>query len=141
MFRHKSKTEIRFSDIDAFKHVNNACYLTYIEQARIIYFNDIVGWDYNWAKQGIILAKATLDFIFPIHLTDDVYVFTRCSRIGKKSFDLQYRIVKYVDGKEILLAEATTVMVAFDYDLQKSIEVPLKWKDLLEVFEEGDIKG
>ena len=140
MFRHKSKTFIRFSDLDAFKHVNNACYLTYIEQARIAYFNDIVGWDYNWSKKGIILAKATLDFIFPIHMEDEVYIYTRCSRMGTKSFDLQYRVIKTKDGKEILLSDASTVMVAFDYELQKSIEVPSEWKDLIKVYEENDMK-
>ncbi len=139
MFRHKSKIEIRFSDIDAFDHVNNAHYLTYIEQARIQYFNEIVGWDYNWSKRGIILAKATVDFIRPVLLTDKVYVYTRCNRIGNKSFDLQYRIVKIEEEKEILLSDATTVMVAYDYELQKSIEVPKEWKDLMNVYEEGHL--
>ncbi len=140
MFRHKSKVNIRFSDLDAFKHVNNACYLTYIEQARIAYFSDIVGWNYDWSKKGIILAKATVDFIFPIHLADQVLVYTHCNRMGTKSFDLQYRMVKMENEKEILLSDASTVMVAFDYDLQKSIEVPPEWKDLIKVYEEGDVK-
>jgi len=140
MFRHKSKVNIRFSDLDAFNHVNNACYLTYIEQARIAYFSDIVGWNYDWSKKGIILAKATVEFIFPIHLADQVLVYTRCNRMGTKSFDLQYRMVKMENEKEILLSDASTVMVAFDYDLQKSIEVPPEWKDLIKVYEEGDVK-
>jgi acyl-CoA thioester hydrolase len=140
MFRHKSKVEIRFSDIDAFNHVNNACYLTYLEQARIEYFNEIVGWDYQWSKRGIILAKASIDFIFPIHLNDKANIFTRCSRIGNKSFDLQYRIIKIENDKEILLADASTVMVAFDYDINKSIEIPPEWKDLINVYEEGALK-
>ncbi len=140
MFRHKTKIEIRFSDMDAFKHVNNACYLTYIEQARIIYFNDIVGWDYDWSEKGIILAKATVDFVYPIHINDEVHVYTRCSRIGNKSFDLQYRIIKNEKEKEILIADSTSVMVAFDYTKQKSIEVPSEWKDLLRSYEEGNLK-
>ncbi len=140
MFRHKSKVNIRFSDLDAFNHVNNACYLTYIEQARIEYFSDIVGWDYNWSKKGIILAKATVDFIFPIHMKDEVHVYTHCNRMGTKSFDLQYRIIKIENEKEVLLSDASTVMVAFDYDLQKSIEIPAEWKDLIRVYEEGDVK-
>jgi len=140
MFRHKTKIEIRFSDMDAFKHVNNACYLTYIEQARIIYFNDIVGWDYDWSEKGIILAKATVDFIYPIYINDEVHVYTRCSRIGNKSFDLQYRIIKNEKEKEILIADSTSVMVAFDYTKQKSIEVPSEWKDLLRSYEEGNLK-
>lgn len=137
MFRHKSKVEIRFSDIDAFKHVNNARYLTYLEQARINYFDEIVGWNYNWSKKGIILAKATIDFIQPILLSDEIYAFTRCSRMGNKSFDLQYKLIKTENEKEILLADATTVMVTFDYDEQRSIPIPPEWKDLINTYEEG----
>ncbi|HNS11323.1 MAG TPA: thioesterase family protein [Bacteroidia bacterium] len=140
MYRHKTKIEIRFSDLDAFNHVNNACYLTYIEQARIAYFNDIVGWDYNWSKRGIILAKASVDFIYPIHINDRIEIYTRCNRMGNKSFDLQYRLVKIDNEKEVLIAEASTVMVAFDYTEQKSIEVPVEWKNLIHSYEAGTLK-
>jgi len=140
MYRHKTKIEIRFSDLDAFNHVNNACYLTYIEQARIAYFNDIVGWDYNWSKRGIILAKASVDFIYPIHINDRIEIYTRCNRMGNKSFDLQYRLVKIDNEKEVLIADASTVMVAFDYTEQKSIEVPVEWKNLIHSYEAGTLK-
>ena len=43
-FKHSMRPEIRFVDIDAFGHVNNAHYLTYFEQARVKYFDDVVGW-------------------------------------------------------------------------------------------------
>ena len=42
-FKHRTKLDIRFVDIDAFGHVNNAHYLTYFEQARVRYFDDIMG--------------------------------------------------------------------------------------------------
>jgi acyl-CoA thioester hydrolase len=135
MFRHKYKPEIRFSDIDAFDHVNNARYLTYFEQARIAYFREIVGWNYDWSNKGIILAKAVVDYIVPVLFKDDVSIYTRCSRLGNKSFDLQYRMVKTEGDREILLSDASTVMVAFDYDEQQSIEIPAGWKDLIRFYE------
>ena len=51
------KIEIRFSDCDRYKHVNNAVYLTYFEQARIHYFGEILGENWDWTKNGVILKK------------------------------------------------------------------------------------
>jgi acyl-CoA thioester hydrolase len=137
-FKHKTKIEVRFADVDAFGHVNNAKYLTYYEQARVKYFNDIVDWTYDWSKEGIILAKADINFIMPIHFRDDITVFTRCSRLGNKSFDLQYQIIRRNDDEdEALMSDCTTVMVAFDYIQNKSIALPEEWKQILRKFEEN----
>lgn len=138
LFKHKTPIEIRFVDIDAFGHVNNANYLTYLEQARVSYFDDVVDWTYDWTKEGIILAKAEIDYILPIHFKDEIYVQTRCSRIGTKSFDLEYQIIKIHQGKELLLADGCTVLVAFDYITRKSIEVPTEWRNALIKFEGND---
>ena len=135
-FRHSTPVEVRFVDIDAFGHVNNANYLSYIEQARVKYFDDIVNWPYDWNNEGIILAKAELDYIQPIRFKDEITVYTRCSRLGTKSLDLEYRIVKISDGKEILMADANTVLVAFDYHKKNPIEVPQEWRRALLAYEE-----
>ena len=127
-FKHKTPIEIRFADIDAFGHVNNAKYLTFIEQARVKYFNDIVDWLYDWSKEGIILAKAEINFVKPVLFRDEITVLTRCSRLGNKSFDLQYQIMRYKDSEETLMADGITVMVAFDYVQKKSIVLPEEWK-------------
>jgi acyl-CoA thioester hydrolase len=135
LFRHKTDIEIRFVDLDAFGHVNNANYLTYFEIARVNYFDEVVDWKYDWSKQGIILAKAEINFIIPIHFRDEISLYTRCSRLGTKSFDLEYRIVRLVKDKEQLMADGVTVMVAYDYDQKKSIEIPGEWKDALKKYE------
>jgi acyl-CoA thioester hydrolase len=135
LFRHKAPIEIRFVDLDAFGHVNNANYLTYFENARVKYFDEIVDWKYDWSKQGIILAKAEINFIIPIHFKDEVAVYTRCSRLGNKSFDLEYRIVRLFKNQEQLMADGVTVMVAYDYVEKKSIEIPEEWKVALKKYE------
>jgi acyl-CoA thioester hydrolase len=119
--------------------VNNANYLTYLEIARVKYFDEVTEWKYDWSKKGIILAKAELNFIIPIQFRDEIYVYTRCSRLGNKSFDLEYRLVHLLKEKEQLMADAVTVMVAFDYDAKKSIEVPADWKEALRKFEGSSI--
>ena len=134
-FRHTSNVYIRFNDIDAFGHVNNAVYLTYVEQARVHYFNEIIGWEWNWAKHGIILAKAEIDYLQPILFNDDVRIKTRCARIGTKSMDIEYQLVKHQEGNEILMAAANTVIVAFDYPSRKTVAVPEEWKTAILAYE------
>jgi len=128
---HITKITIRFADIDKLGHVNNAKYLTYLESARIKYFMDIVGEEVNWTVNGIILASATVDFKAPVELNDEeVIVYTTCSKIGKKSFELSYAIVKAKSGD--LAAVGATTMVCFNYKENKTIEVPDLWKRKME---------
>ena len=96
-YRHETRPEIRFVDVDAFGHVNNAHYLTYFEQARVKYFDDIVGWKYDWSKQGIILARAEINYVKPVHFRDVVVIRTRCTKIGNKSLELAYVMIAQLD--------------------------------------------
>jgi acyl-CoA thioester hydrolase len=127
-------TEIRFSDIDKFGHVNNAKYLTFLEQARIVYFDRIIASNNEWVKTGIILAKAEIDFIQPILFEDKISVEIAVCKIGNKSFDVNYQIFKQAQTMQ-LMAKAMTVMVCFDYKLNKSISIPEHWKKNIVSFE------
>lgn len=135
-YKHKTPIQIRFKDIDALGHVNNANHFTYIESARVNYFNDVSGEEVMWSKKGIIVAKAVIDFKMPLLFKDKVSVYTKCSRIGNKSFDLAYKIIKEENGKEIVLAEASTVLVCFDYEKGASILIPDEWKKKLQRYEQ-----
>ncbi|MBI3500933.1 MAG: acyl-CoA thioesterase [Bacteroidetes bacterium] len=134
-YKHKTPIQIRFKDVDAFKHVNNANHFTYLESARVKYFDDVAGEEMNWSKQGIILAKAVVDYKLPILFKDKIFVYTKCSRIGNKSFDLSYLIIKEENRKEIILAEASTVLVCYDYEKGASIPMPEEWKKKINAFE------
>lgn len=123
-----SKVNIRFSDLDLFGHVNNAVYLTYFEEARVAYFNEVVGYDYDWSTEGVILARVEIDFVIPVHFKDEVFIRTKCCRMGSKSFDLAYEMFIVKEEKEIMLSSATTVMVMFNYKEKKSILVSEEWK-------------
>ena len=134
-YKHKTPIQIRFKDIDLLGHVNNANHFTYLEYARVKYFDELAGTKINWNENGLILAKATLDYKLPILIHDKVFVYTKCSRIGNKSFDLSYSIIKDENGKEIILAEAMTVLVCYDYKKNQSISIPEEWKKKLQDFE------
>ncbi len=135
IFRHRYPIEIRFADMDALGHVNNANYFTFLEQARIDYFKTVVGENINWAETGLILAHADIDYKIPIILDDFVVVYTKVSRLGTKSFEVVYSIIKLVGDEEIEVASGNTVLVCFDYKKHGSIEIPVKWRKAMMEYE------
>jgi acyl-CoA thioester hydrolase len=131
----KVPIEIRFADIDSLRHVNNANYLTYFEQARIKYFNEVIGGSIDWTEKGIILARAEIDFLMPIFLDDQVNIELKVSRIGNKSFDFTYSLFIEKSGKETLSAQGKTVMVCINYKTGETIAVPEEWRNKATQFE------
>ena len=132
---HTAKIEIRFSDIDKFGHVNNAVYLTYMEQSRISYFNEVIGKNNEWEKTGIILAKAEIDFLKPVLFEDKIEIEITVSRLGNKSFDMTYKIIKKQNDLSILMATGKTVLVCYSYKSNETILIPEQWIEKLKLFE------
>ena len=124
-FNRSYPIEVRFGDLDALGHVNNATFLTYIEQARIRYFVEVTGWQGDITSIGLILARAECDFRAPIHYPETVTVHIRTARLGGKSFDLAYALTTS-DGT--LVAEAKTVIVCYDYEQDITIPIPDDWR-------------
>ncbi len=119
-FRHRET--VRFRDLDALGHVNNAVYLTYLEQARIAFLAP------GGAEiSSMILARVEIDFRAPVALGETVEVSFRPSRVGTKSFELSYEL----RVGERLVAEAKTVLVAYDYERAESRPLPDAWRKLL----------
>lgn len=135
LFRHSTPLQIRFADLDSLNHVNNANYLTYMELARIFYLEEVLAMKMN-ERYSVILAKATVEYRRPIHLGDDIRVYTRCSRIGTKSFDLEYELRKTdASGNQTVMAVGHTVMVAYDYESNLPVAVPDSWRQNLVIFD------
>jgi acyl-CoA thioester hydrolase len=135
-YKHKTPIQLRFKEIDKMGHVNNANHLTYIELARVKYFEDVVGVDGNWSDlQGLILAHVSIDYKRPIFLHDNVFVFTRCSKLGRKSLELSWVIINEKDGLEETLAQGIAVIVCYDYSTNQTIEVPDEQRRKIEAYE------
>jgi acyl-CoA thioester hydrolase len=126
--------EVRYADLDPQGHVNNAKYLTYIEQARTQYIRRLGLWPGgSFMDFGVILADVQMTFKSPITFGQMVRVGARVSQIGNKSFRMEYCLEDAADGKE--LASGTTVLVTFDYHTGKTIPVPETWRKAITEFE------
>lgn len=107
---HEKQIEIRWRDLDAYRHVNNAVYATYLEECRDEFVDSAltgVGdtWDY-------VLARVAIDYRRELTQADDMVVVTCVvERIGNSSITLR-EVIRTLDGE--LAAEAEAVLVARD---------------------------
>ena len=124
-FHYKIEIEIRFPDIDALGHVNNAIYLTYFEHARVHYWQDVLHW--NLRENGVIVARTEVNYLKPVTLEDKIACYVRTTRIGTSSFDLSHVLVKVTSNGEEICTTGKTVCISYDYELNKP--VPLRDKE------------
>jgi acyl-CoA thioester hydrolase len=122
MFVHQ--LEVRFRDCDPMGHVNNAVYLTYLEQARFAHWREL--WKYRqegWDRRvpGVILARAEVDYRGQAREGDLLDVRISVAKLGRTSFHYEYEVV---DQKGQLVLEARTVQVMYDYAAGKPVEIP-----------------
>jgi acyl-CoA thioester hydrolase len=133
-FRFVHAQEVTFRDLDVFGHVNNAVYLTYLENARIGYLREVLSIE-SFEDLLVILAKVRIDFRSRASLGEVLEIGARVSRIGTKSFDLDHE-VRGPDGR--LVAVASTTLVTFDYRGDTTMPVPDLWRERIESFEAKD---
>lgn len=114
---HTKRVEIRWRDMDAFKHVNNAVYLTYLEEARDEWCLEVLG--NGLLLNDFVLARCAIDYRSPLTQDDaHVDVELRCTRIGNSSFTTGERVISALDGR--VAAEAEAVLVHYDWKTGKS---------------------
>ncbi len=133
-YRYKTPIPIRFSDMDAYGHVNNAVYLTYFEIARSNYWSEIVNWD--WDKTGIILGRSEINYLKPITRHDQIACYVRTTRIGNSSFDVMHILVKLTDNGEEICTTGKTVCISYDYGANKSVRIPVSERERMIEYDE-----
>ena len=129
-FRFVREQEVEFRDLDGLGHVNNAVYLNYLESAKLGYFREVLGVT-DLEDLGIV-ADVKIAFRSPAFLGESLSIGTRIARVGGKSMDFEFE-VRGRDGQ--LVAEASSVHVAFDYETREPAPVPDDWRRKIEAYE------
>ena len=134
-YHYASKIEVQFRDCDPLGHVNNAVYITYFEIARFAYCRDALGFTLGDAvgSESFIMARVECNFRSQARLGDRLDVRIRVSGISRSSFTFDYEIV-HSDGR--VVADGKSVQVMFDYQAQRSIQVPESFRAKVERFEQ-----
>ena len=116
--RHHGKTYVRWNDLDAFGHINNANYLTFIQEVRA---------DFTWYSRiakglkpmfsDMVVARAEIDYLEPINAGGfEIDIAVWVSKIGNSSFTLEYELT----SKAGVHARTRTVQVAVDMATKRS---------------------
>ncbi len=127
-----AKVQIRLTDIDILGHVNNSIYLVYFEMARIHYFNHMVGPNWDWMEQGVVLVKNEVEYIQPLYLHDQPEIKLFLKHIGNKRFTLAYQLFV----KDKLCTTGSSTLVGFNSKTQQTIEIPERMKAALSQLEQ-----
>lgn len=122
---------VRFSDCDMFRHVNNAVYLTFFEEARAEYWRAMLGPDFT--AFGFILAESTVSYRSPALYGETLDIAVWVPKVGNKSFEFAYRLTERQSGREV--ATGRSIQVMYDYERQATLPVPDVLRERIAAFD------
>lgn len=122
-FKFKYPIHMRWNDMDALGHVNNAIYVTYFEAARGPFMVAACN-DWDWTKHMFLIAKIEINLIQELTLkTPQPEVWIKTKEIGNKSFVLDYVIVSQKNGENVIHASGSTTQVMFDMKTRTTVQI------------------
>lgn len=115
--------EVRWGDMDALGHVNNAKYFTYSESARIAWLNEIFAGDEAFMNQhGPILASISCEYHEQLHFPAQLELGVRIEKMGRSSVGIVCPVFR--KDIDVAVADIRAIIVWFDYQAQRTIAVP-----------------
>ena len=114
---HTERMVLRWSDMDAFGHVNNAMYFTYFEQVRVDWLRTLgVG-------HGLVLANASCTYLKPLTFPAEIDVALYAGQVGNSSLDTYVTIQPVTDSNDLYILGHGTI-VWFDHAAGRPIAIP-----------------
>lgn len=113
---------VRWGDLDAFNHVNNAAYLVYVQEARLEWLARIEG---TWFDETMmpVVASAHMNYRRQLGWPAGIVVELATTRIGNSSVTIAHRIVA-ADDADVIYADGEVVMVWIDPSNGRSVPLP-----------------
>ncbi|WKN32766.1 thioesterase family protein [Porifericola rhodea] len=130
-YRFRYELQVRYSDMDMLGHANNAVYLTYLELARLGYFNEVI--QQEWKEVALVLAHASMDYKIPITPGIRPVVHIRTTKIGNSSIHLENMITDHEN--KTLYYTSSMVLVAINTKTGKSTPIPESEKEKVIAYE------
>ena len=122
---------VRFADLDAMRHLNNAGFLTFFESARVEFINGLLGDDPTTRGDfGFIFAECKINYRAPAFFDEEIRTCLRPGEIARSSVRLDFAMHAVGDGR--LLAEGYGVLVGYDYAAGRATPLPDRFRDALQ---------
>lgn len=132
-FKHNVKLQLRFNDADSLGHINNSVYFSFYDLGKTEYFRTVKGYSFYDDPIDLVVAHVEVDFMKPVFLNDTVSVYTRVTRMGNKSMNLEQKIIDEISHD--VKCVCNTVMVGFDFTSNETIEISNQWRELVNDYE------
>jgi acyl-CoA thioester hydrolase len=132
MGRFVHEVHMRWSDMDAYRHINNSAYVAYLEQARVaMFFHRNEGF-----SSGTVIARHEIDYLRPVvYHPEPLRVETWIENVRGAQFTVRYEVF---DGDQ-LAARAATTCVTFDFTTDRPRRLTGEERAILAGFDdEGD---
>lgn len=126
---HVTEVPVRFVDLDAVGHVNNATYATYAEEARVAYCRDVL--DAPVETLSFVVASLEVTFEQSIDDVGTVRIETTVPRLGETSFPMHYDL--FFEGDKVATVETT--QVALDFEDRSPRPLPDEWRSAISAYE------
>lgn len=136
-YKHFVPIKVRFSDLDVVGHLTNARYQNFLEEARIAYFQDVVGFPKSGLNFNMVLSKISIDFMRSIEFGDDIFVYTRLFNITASSHEVHQLFVRKENERAEIVASAQTLIAAFDYLTKRPTVFPEEYRERVMAYEEA----
>ena len=118
----RTAISVRWGDMDAFNHVNNAQYLRYLEEARVQWLAGIPGISLT-DRIAPVLVASNVNYRQPIEWPSEIAVDLFIEKIGNSSLTMSHRMLSSTDAS-VLYSDGSVVMVWIDTQTGKSVPLP-----------------
>ena len=122
---------LRYSDMDLFGHVNNATYFSFLEEARIAWFEACIPETWDLEKHGVLVARTEMDYLKPVTPGDRLIIRVGASGMGNSSIHVKYEGFVLHGGQEDRIGLAfrgATTLVSWDTKAGKVCRVHEPWR-------------
>ncbi|MDB5199989.1 MAG: thioesterase [Chitinophagaceae bacterium] len=125
------KIPVRITDINYGDHVGNDSLVAIIHEARMQFLQHYGFTELDIEGIGLIMSDLTVEFKNESFYKDIIEIKIGRGEISKVSFEFFYKLTTSRKNEEIIIANAKTTMVCYNYELKKVVSIPGKLKDIL----------
>lgn len=130
-YRFSCTIPVRIGDVNYGKHVGNDAIVSILHESRMQFLASIGCTELDAFGTGMIMSDLAVLYKGEAFYGDQLTVEVTADELSSAGFDLFYRISTERDGKKIILAEAKTGMICFNYEQRKVARLPEALKQQL----------